>query len=785
MKNILLLFAFIFLLQTVNAQYVAIPDSNFRNQLQQNYPSCMMNGQLDTNCSAILNQTNLRIYNTGDSIFSIEGVQYFKNITSLDCSGNSINYIPSLPSNLVSFYCSTNRLTSLPELPNSLRLFTCGYNRLTSLPILPNSLRELFCSGNELLSLPTLPNTLITLFCDNNNLRSLPELPNSLNYLHCNSNQLTTLLKLPSFLRGLDCSSNQIKYLPPLPETLQGLSCSRNQLVTLPTLPDSVYSLYCDYNYITSLPSLPYNFRELKCSNNQINTLPGFSEYMSSLDCSFNPISCLPLLPYYMDLVITNTNISCLPSYPVGSIDTFLPLCTSPLNICAVNPMIHGKIYNDVNNNSKWDSTEQLIVQQIVKVLPNGWLGSSDEFGNYFVKLDTAISNTWSTINNYRYATITPLSYIKNPQDTLGLLAGSYDFGIHIIPNIKDLETVLGSGPARPGFTTSITVTVNNIGTVSQSDITMKFKKPNGFNFISASVGPADVIDDTLIWNNININYLESQSINIELQVPVNAALGDSALYEAWSNGTQGDTTPLDNYTKWIEVIRGSFDPNDKLVNKETLSPTYNAEKDRLLYTIRFQNTGTDTAFTVIVRDEIPTNLEVSSLRVVNASHPYQLIVREKNIVEVAFPNIQLPDSNINEAKSHGFVQLEFKPKAGLPINAEINNNASIFFDYNSPVITNTATTRVQITTGIADNKKLAFKLFPNPSSEKITVELPYAGNGKWLLIDISGKIIKQSNIENNTKSFDINVNDIESGTYLLSIESNDNLSSSKIVIFR
>jgi Leucine-rich repeat (LRR) protein len=303
MKNILLLFAFIFLLQTVNAQYVAIPDSNFRNQLQQNYPSCMMNGQLDTNCSAILNQTNLRIYNTGDSIFSIEGVQYFKNITSLDCSGNSINYIPSLPSNLVSFYCSTNRLTSLPELPNSLRLFTCGYNRLTSLPILPNSLRELFCSGNELLSLPTLPNTLITLFCDNNNLRSLPELPNSLNYLHCNSNQLTTLLKLPSFLRGLDCSSNQIKYLPPLPETLQGLSCSRNQLVTLPTLPDSVYSLYCDYNYR------------------------------------------------------------------------------------AINRTTNCKSFT------------------------NNWLGSSDENGNYFVKLDTAINNTWSTINNYRYATITPLSY--------------------------------------------------------------------------------------------------------------------------------------------------------------------------------------------------------------------------------------------------------------------------------------------------------------------------------------------------------------------------------------
>jgi hypothetical protein len=120
-----------------------------------------------------------------------------------------------------------------------------------------------------------------------------------------------------------------------------------------------------------------------------------------------------------------------------------------------------------------------------------------------------------------------------------------------------------------------------------------------------------------------------------------------------------------------------------------------------------------------------------------------------------------------------------------LPLNTEINNNASIFFDYNSPVITNTATTRVQITTGIADNKKLAFKLFPNPSSEKITIQLPHEGKGRWLLTDISGKIIKQSNIENNSTSFDINVNDIANGTYFLSVEINDIISSSKMVIVR
>ncbi|MBK9793759.1 MAG: T9SS type A sorting domain-containing protein [Sphingobacteriales bacterium] len=76
------------------------------------------------------------------------------------------------------------------------------------------------------------------------------------------------------------------------------------------------------------------------------------------------------------------------------------------------------------------------------------------------------------------------------------------------------------------------------------------------------------------------------------------------------------------------------------------------------------------------------------------------------------------------------------------------------------------------MTTGIANNKKLAFKLFPNPATSIITVELPFEGNGKWYLMDISGKSIQQNTIENNTK-FDINVMMFQ-GAYLLSLEINE-----------
>jgi hypothetical protein len=53
------------------------------------------------------------------------------------------------------------------------------------------------------------------------------------------------------------------------------------------------------------------------------------------------------------------------------------------------------------------------------------------------------------------------------------------------------------------------------------------------------------------------------------------------------------------------------------------------------------------------------------------------------------FDNIALPDSTTNEAGSHGFVQYSVRAKAGLPNGAQIPNTASIYFDFNLPVVTN------------------------------------------------------------------------------------------------
>jgi uncharacterized repeat protein (TIGR01451 family) len=350
-----------------------------------------------------------------------------------------------------------------------------------------------------------------------------------------------------------------------------------------------------------------------------------------------------------------------------------------------------------------------------------------------------------------------------------------------------DLKIALTTGPIRPGFEANATITSANVGTISQNDITVKLLYPNELGYLSAQPEPSAFNGDTIIWNNISMSLFEENRFIISFQVPATAdLLGTPFSFESWIDSPKKDSTPENNYSKWIEIVRGSYDPNDKLVNTDKLLPDYSSEEN-ILYTIRFQNTGTDTAFTVIVRDELPDYLDASTVTVVNSSHDLEFIARDKNILEFIFPNILLVDSATNEPKSHGFVQLEVKPIEGLVIDDSIKNNASIFFDYNEPIITPNALTVVkEISTGIASNKNLFFSIYPNPSKSNFTVALPYEANSAvWMLTDISGRTVKSGLVNNIGKTLEISVADVASGTYIFSLQMNGEVSSAKVVVVK
>ena len=113
--------------------------------------------------------------------------------------------------------------------------------------------------------------------------------------------------------------------------------------------------------------------------------------------------------------------------------------------------------------------------------------------------------------------------------------------------------------------------------------------------------------------------------------------------------------------------ITGSYDPNDKqafprgFTNQNIVQP--GTEMD---YLIRFQNTGTDTAFTVVVEDELSNDLDPTSFEMSAASHPYSVEMESRagrTILRWTFNNILLPDSTTDEPGSNGFIRFFISPK--------------------------------------------------------------------------------------------------------------------------
>ena len=86
-------------------------------------------------------------------IKSLNGIEYFANLTSLQCGANKLTSLDvSKNTALQSLDCNHNKLTSLDVSKNSaLQTLNCESNQLTSLDVSKNTaLKELYCAFNPL-----------------------------------------------------------------------------------------------------------------------------------------------------------------------------------------------------------------------------------------------------------------------------------------------------------------------------------------------------------------------------------------------------------------------------------------------------------------------------------------------------------------------------------------------------------------------------------------------------------------------------------------------------------
>ena len=236
-------------------------------------------------------------------------------------------------------------------------------------------------------------------------------------------------------------------------------------------------------------------------------------------------------------------------------------------------------------------------------------------------------------------------------------------------------------------------------------------------------------------------------------------------------------------------VTATSFDPNDKTVNPIGFGSNggITLNDSVLEYMIRFQNTGTAEAMNIKILDTLSSKLDINTFEVLASSHNYMVEVLNGTSLQFKFNDIHLPDSNTNEPLSHGFIAYRIHQKTGNSIGDEIKNTAHIYFDFNSPVVTNTTLNTIISPNAISElNDPFSFSVYPSPARDELNIIMKET-NQKELsarLLNALGQPVRSFILKKAMSGiYKIPVSEFENGHYILEIRGSKGVRRQKVLI--
>ena len=211
-------------------------------------------------------------------------------------------------------------------------------------------------------------------------------------------------------------------------------------------------------------------------------------------------------------------------------------------------------------------------------------------------------------------------NYNFNSYDTLV----TNNFAFHATTTADSLNNSINPirWAARPGFSYPYQVAYENDGTTTLNPGIVFNYDNTRLTYDSCSnasvinTGHSLTLSETGFVPGAQKNFIGYFTVN------ASAVIGDSL--RSGAHITAGATAANDSD---VVAIKGSYDPNDKSATPK-LNTVQLANGDYIYYTIRFQNTGTDTAFSIVVTDTLNSLLQPATLQMIGTSHPCIITVK-------------------------------------------------------------------------------------------------------------------------------------------------------------
>lgn len=454
------------------------------------------------------------------------------------------------------------------------------------------------------------------------------------------------------------------------------------------------------------------------------------------------------------------------------------PLYKYTKKMSSASGQFSGTVFNDDNLDCIRDTMEnaagnfQLVLREnnrsvTVPVSPTGTFKSYVIPGNYTVHLKSP-SVIW-----------TPCNFPAQVNIKVNQVTQNENLLVQAKEQCADLFPSFVLGTLRRCFdNNSATFKIRNEGSASAFNTRVSITFDDYFENIQASIPPNSMQGRDWTFIIPELKPGNAAQINFQFKVSCTASLGQEHCIRYWIDNPQEckGLLPIRDSILICDTNRGAFDPNDKTAYVGGKSAESFQAKDSVLhYLIRFQNTGTDTAFTVRIVDKLDYALDWSSFSPIDGSHPYTYSLDEDGNLEIIFKDIQLPDSTLNEQHSHGYFLYSIQPKKGLRVGSFIHNTAGIYFDFNEPIMTKVAILRLKQTTGVTDYDAHSTQILiavPNPMNQFADIYIPQ----DWQFQRIAGSLNSADGrtIQKFTglnRQFRIERNDLPVGLYYLQLQ--------------
>jgi hypothetical protein len=374
---------------------------------------------------------------------------------------------------------------------------------------------------------------------------------------------------------------------------------------------------------------------------------------------------------------------------------------------------VSGRVFHDADQDCAFNGDDIGLPYRVLPIEPGAQLAITDGAGDYFRALEPGAYTLAQPL-------VDAVQLCPPAAPVPFIIPGS---GGEVTVDLADSSTVPHDvrifvsthTAARPGFPTSVGITVRNLSYY-----------PSGALDIALSYDPLLQSPGTSTWSHPGLPPFGEAQFDFDAMVPADVGLlGQELVYTATVSNTAPEQNTVNNAYTATRTITGSYDPNDKrgVANASGSDTQFFLDSDAWIdYTVRFQNTGTDTAFTVVIRDEIEPDLDLLSLEILGASHEFTPSFGTARELVFTFTGIQLPDSTTDLPGSQGYVAFRMKPRPGLLPGDLIENAAAIFFDFNPPIITEPSVLVAEFSTGVWEERIPRIHAWPSPASEWITV---------------------------------------------------------------